>query len=252
MPYSPSFPHGFPHPFGGAGESAPVEGGFAELVWRIGPPWLQRAWAKKILAGIATPIDTLARRMSLGVRARFPRWEQPDALVLTGQERGIRRGPAEPAHVFASRLIRWWDDHRGRAGAYALIAQARAFWTGTGVTNIEVVSHRGVRHSTSVGSDTVARDAITWGADGTATWAQFWLFLHVPADPRPIDDATYLAVPVDWTAAHVRREHVVILWGYGRLWDYPPPSGDWDDWETGLTWDAWDAQAPITITHEET
>lgn len=204
------------------------------------------------MEGLAAPLDDLARRMSEGVRSRFPAWDRSEALLLLGAERGIRRGPSELSGRFASRLVRWWDDHRGRAGAYALIAQARAFWTGTGVTSVEVVSHRGVRHAASVGSDGVVRDVISWGADGTSVWAQFWLFLYVTVDPRPIDDVTYLAVPVDWTAAHVRREHVVILWGHGRLWDYPIPTGSWTFWEKGLTWDQWDSQSPIIITHEET
>lgn len=246
---SPSLPHGFPHPFGGS-SSAPRDTGFADLVWRIGPPWLQRTWAQRILAAIAAPLDLLASLAATGVRARFPAWSMPDALALLGRERRIRRGPAEIASVYAPRLVRWLDDHRGRGGAYALLAQLRAFWVGTHDGTHVVVSHRGVRH-TSVG-DTITRDVITWTADGSSSWAQFWVMLHVDADPRPVDDSTYLAVPVDWSAAHVLREHVVVLWGHGRLWEYPPPSGDWDAWESGLTWDAWDAEMPFEITHEET
>lgn len=249
--YEPSFPHGFPHPFGGEEDVTPPEGSFADLVWRIGPPWLQRATSRKILSAIGAPLDTIARAMSRGVRARFPQWDVPDALILLGRERRIRRGPAEGAGVFAPRLIGWLDDHRGRGGAHALVRQLRAFWAGTDVGDIEVVSYRGVRHSQADGDTSITRDVISWGADGTGDWCQFWAFLHVDADPSPVDDATYLAVPTDWTAAHVLREHVVILWGHGRLWDYPPPSGDWDAWESGLTWDEWDAEAPITITHEE-
>lgn len=250
-PYSPSFPHGFPHPFGGGGDDAETPTLFSDLVWRIGPPWLQRATSKLVLAAIGTPLDTLAVRTSRGVWARFPRWDWPDALILLGRERRIRRGPYEAAGIFAPRIVGWLDAHRGRAGAYALLAQLRAFWAGSDVGDIEVVSHRGVRHSVADGETDITRDVITWGADGTEDWCQVWVMLHVDADPSPIDVATYLAVPVDWSAAHVLREHVVIFWGHGRLWDYPPPSGDWDAWESGLTWDEWDAEAPLTITHEE-
>ena len=250
MTYSPGFPHGFPHPFGGSSGGAPRDTGFADLVWRIGPPWLQRTWARRILSAIAGPIDLLASLTAAGVRARFPSWSMPDALTVLGRERRIRRGPTEPSGTYAPRLVRWLDDHRGRGGAYALLGQLRAFWAGTHDGTHAVVSHRGVRH-TSVG-DVITRDVITWTADGTAAWAQFWVMLHVSADPRPIDDATYLAVPVDWSAAHVLREHVVVLWGHGRLWEYPPPSGTWTEWETGLTWDAWDADAPFELMHEET
>lgn len=251
---TPSLPTSIPYAFGGSPSGA-TETGFADLVWRVGPPWLQRSWARKILAAIGSPLDELARLMSLGVRARFPRWDMPgDALILVGRERRIRRGPTEPSSTYAPRLVRWWDDHRGRGGAYALLSQLRAYWTGTHDGVLAVVSHRGVRHEMT--GDVIERDVISWGADGTADWAQVWVMIHADADPgAPLsatEEASYLAVPLDWSAAHVLRTHVVILWGEGRLWDYPPPSGDWDAWESGLTWDEWDAEMPIVITHTET
>lgn len=72
--------------------------------------------------------------------------------------------------------------------------------------------------------------------------------------PLPdVDPETWATIPRDWSAAHVQRTAVAVLYGAGELWDYPGPS-DEDDW----TWGAWedpsktiDEDAPIVVTIEE-
>lgn len=253
MAYLPSWPRSFSHPFGGSSEAA-TSTAFADLIYRIGPPWLQRTWAVRFLSALATPIDVLADAMVASVRARFPVWTDPTALSRIGDERRIQRGPTEPAHVYARRLLTWWDDHRGRGGPYALLRQLRAYWLDTVSPPIDLVSHSGTKHSIDA-AGVITRELITWGADASAEWAQFWVFLYLAADPGTLtadQEAAYLLVPREWTAAHILRQHVVLVWGSGRLWDYPVPTGDWDAWATGGTWDDWDAEAPIVLTHTET
>jgi hypothetical protein len=249
-----TFPHSFPYPESETPTSSPV---FATLVARIGPPWLRRAGARRILGALASPLDTIADAMVAGVRARFPVWTS-DALSLLGRERRIRRGPTETSATYAPRLRLWLDAHRGRGGAYALLEQLRAYWRGSIDGTHAVLSHGGVLHE-SIG-DVVTREPFAWIADGSALWPQVWVMLHLDADPRPVsavDDASFRAVPVEWSAAHIWRVHVVLLWDLGRLWEYPDPTLTWATWDlrdaalAALTWDTWDDQMPITLTHEE-
>jgi hypothetical protein len=226
---------------------------FSDYVWRIGPPWLQRTMAVRILSAMMVPFDALADKTVDSIKARFPNATN-DALPQIGRERRIRRGPAENAGTYSRRLLSWWDDHRGRGGPYALLRQLRAFWLDTYNVQIDVVSYNGLRHSIDT-NGVITRDQITWTPDASGEWAQFWVFFHLTSDPGPLtpeQEANFLMIPIEWSAAHILREHVVLLWGFCPMWDFPPPVGDWDAWASGLTWDAWDAQAPYVLTHEET
>jgi hypothetical protein len=247
------FPHGFPYP-----EDTPTEThAFSRLATRIGPPWLRRTWAQRILGAMVAPLDVVADAMTAGVRARFPSWQSGEALSLIGRERRIRRGPTEASATYAPRLRLWLDAHRGRGGAHAMLAQLRAYWRGTIDGTHAVLSHGGVLHESI--DDVITRTPFAWVADGSALWPQVWVMLHLDADPRPVtvdDEASFRAVPVEWSAAHIWRVHVVLLWDLGRLWEYPDPVLTWADWNardvalSALTWDTWDYQQPITITSE--
>lgn len=63
----------------------------------------------------------------------------------------------------------------------------------------------------------------------------------------PADDPIWTAVARDWSAAHVQRLTMVLLFGTGELWDYPVPVGTWDESPT-ITWDE---AVPIVITVED-
>ncbi len=68
-------------------------------------------------------------------------------------------------------------------------------------------------------TNTITRDAITWDADGTALWAQAWLFHHLDADPgvlsaEELED--YKAIPREWNAGHMLPIHVWLIWPGAR------------------------------------
>lgn len=58
----------------------------------------------------------------------------------------------------------------------------------------------------------------------------------VPSGSLPDADAEMLKlIPREWTAAHIDKTTVVLLFGTAELWDYPAPVGIWDDggvWQT--------------------
>jgi len=222
------FPLPFPHAFPDI--DAPASRVFFALL-RLGPPWLQRSFSLRLMQALLVPFDVLLQRTTEGVQKRFPSgYSGASPLARIGADRRILRGPGEPPTSYAARLRRWLDDHRGRGGAPALLRQLREYHRASFTGRIDVVSHAGVRYS--IIGDTITRDRIEWAADGTARWAQIWIFFHLPAAPTPLtaaDEASWLAVPRDWSAAHIWRTHVVLLSPGAELWDYPYPVGTWDD-----------------------
>jgi hypothetical protein len=177
---------------------------FENEILRVVPPWLQRLRGEKLMRAFGSQIDALVERLRQGVKLRFPGYDPAnidlEALATIGRERRIRRGPDEAATTYAARLLTWWDDHRGRGGAYALLRQLRAFWRDTLVhtlvdqngntlidsngnalttgLRIDVVYASGTRRRID-DEGTITRDAITWNADGTALWARFWVFFYL-------------------------------------------------------------------------
>lgn len=246
------------------------------------PPWLQRTVGGKLMLSIGEVVDSIAQAGADGVRARFPT-ETSDALALAliGRERRIRRGPGEGAVTYTRRLTDWWDDHRERGGPYPLLRQLYAFWLDSLNVPIDVVSQLGSRYQMDT-AGAVVRDSITWdGHGGDLGWAYIWVFFHLD-DTFPVeliteacealvtdegdelvaliptadaiaafssaDEETFLAVPREWSAAHIPYVTVVLLYGLGRLWDYPQPVPTWDEWEaSGATWDE---PGPLILTTE--
>lgn len=234
---------------------------------RLTPPWLRRTVGAQVMEGIAEVVDDTAERFVQGVKLRFPgvppRPIDADALALTGRERRIRRGPLEPEATYAARLPSWWDAHRTRGGPYALLEQLFAYWRDALGVRMDVVYHSGTRRWIDP-AGVITRDAITWGADGSSNWARIWVFFHLGdvldtvdvtdhlGDPilddgdDPIlartgslivggavsdeDAENFKAIPREWSAAHVQRTTIVLLWGEARLWGYPQPVPAWGAW----------------------
>lgn len=245
--------------------AAPVTGFFEAQAIRLSPPWLLRPTGAATMRAIAQQLDALADRVTLGVKARFPSLAPEDALSQIGKDRRIQRGPAEPADSYAKRLQIWWDSHRTEGGPYALLGQLYWFWKPTLDVPIEYVDYSGKRLTLAT-DGTITRDAIVWGGDGSGDFAQYWLFFRLTSNLLPLtidangdfviagngdvivamfdlDTGTPLpasvledfrAVPREWTAAHIIKVHIVLLWpSGGRLWEYPQPVPGWDAWTWG-------------------
>lgn len=252
------------------------------------PPWLQRTHGARVMFGIADVLDDYADRLVQGVKVRFPgvppRPIDEAALALTGRERRLRRGPGEAASTYARRLPGWWDAHRRSGSPYVLLEQLYAFFVDYLATvQIDVVAHSGLRHSLD-DAGTITRDSITWSVppDGTDEWAHIWVMFHVGTEPLAVatlvtssgdvivtsdgnsliavtslsaggvlaEEAaeTFRAIPREWSAAHIPYVTVVLLYGLGRLWDYPTPVPTYTAREaTGATWDS---DTPVILIAE--
>jgi hypothetical protein len=227
---------------------------------RFSPPWLQRGLAEKVLYAIGAHIDAVADAAAAGVKQRFPGLYSNESLPLIGRERRIRRGRIEADATYASRLIRWLDDHRRRGGPYAMLAQVFAFFAPASFP-VALVYYSGRRYRMDT-AGAVVRDTIQWKIDTNSTkWARWWLFYSWPTaltdngvwdgagtwDEAGVWDSTLSAqdaadialVPKEWNAAHAIGR-VVLFQPTAELWDYPPDS-TWD--EAGV----WDTAAVIEL-----
>lgn len=252
---------------------------------RAVPPWLQRSVGARLMESLAAQVDTLVERTTDGVLLRFPGLLQPvdeNALAFTGRERRIRRGPFESPSRYARRLRGWWAAHRTRGGPYALLEQLRAYLGEFLTVRTDVVYYSGTRRWQDV-DGTITRDAVTWSASGPSEgWAHVWVFLYVPetipirestmldesGDPILADDGSeilgvesvvpgsltpeeaeiFLAIPREWSAAHIRTIRVVLLYSTARLWNYPQPVPTWSAW--GASGATWGGPTPVILSTE--
>jgi hypothetical protein len=245
------------------------------------PPWLLREVGGPIMRGIGSAIDLVGTRTGEAIKLRFPvEGGDEKALALTGAERRIRRGPGETASTYARRLLRWWDAHRTRGTPYQLLQQLRDFLLEILEVPMEEVANVTGRRVLIDAAGVLSRDEIVFDGDGSGKWARFWVFIHTPAtipigtafliteggdfriteggDFRIVEDSIavdelndaelelFAAIPREWSAAHIDRIYIVLLWGEGELWDYPQPVGTWDDDPGAL----WDEELPVVITVE--
>lgn len=198
------------------------------------PPWLLRTEGLKLIGGIADVIDDHRDRYVAGVKLRFPGLYTLEGIDKHGRDRRLRRGPNETADAFATRLLRWWEDHQTRGNAYALLKQMFAYLSGSVIAPFDVVSYIGVRHEIDI-IGTVTRDKITWGTDGSGEWARIWVIIYYKI--ATISDdllESYASIVRDWKSAHVIAT-VVILHPDTRLWGYPTPVTTWGS----SSWPLW-------------
>lgn len=249
-----------------------------QLIDRL-PPWLTRLVGEKLVRSFGELIDSTAVRVIHAVRQRFPNDIDSSSLARIGRERRIRRGPGESASTYATRLRIWWEMHRIRGGPYALLWNLHHYFYAWLPGRKDVVYHSGTRRWIDE-DGVITRDAIAWEADGSDEWAQFWVFFYVPdlislpgdflttldgeiittlsGDPititasivpgemTPADEDVFTAIPREWSAAHVKRIYVVLLWDERRLWSYPQPVPDWGTIST-----SWGEQGAKVITVSE-
>lgn len=203
----------------------------ADLLSRVVPPWLQRTIGRSLMRGFGAALDDVQRESAEGVFARFPKANRPDVLAPIGSDRKIIRGLNEDADTYAARLVRWRIDHRTRGGPYALLRQLEAFWS-TAPRQIDLVYASGTRFVLET-DGTITKDAIASNAD-PARWSRCSIFYYLTEDETPISYALYrnlMAIPREWSAAHVGEINVFALAGGCRVWGYPPtPWGEPEPW----------------------
>ena len=235
---------------------------FRDSILRAAPPWLQRAWASRLLYAMGIQFDALIDATVLALKLRFPQYALSDAIPQIGRERGIRRGFDEGATGYAARLVRWVDDRRIKGSPFALMSQLIGYLTGY-TTNVRIVNAGGAWFG--VNSNGVKWSYLgSWDWDGqTDLWSRYWVIIDVPYDSNlaplwTIDttwgDGTYwgddpnlgwgLNITLDqvaslqqivkeWNAPHERAVNIIINFYPVAFWPVSAvgvPDGDWGNW----------------------
>lgn len=237
---------------------------FEKAITRISPPWLRRTVGGALLEAIGESIDTQVSRTVEGLQKRFPKADSVSALGLIGRERRILRGPGEDASTFASRVIIWWDSHRTRGGAYALLAQLHAYFLASNNVPITLIYNGGKKFEMDTAGAITRGVQVGWTGDGQypLKWARYFLIFQLTgstfAVPFITEDGEILtdeegetllaeiditaltasdideicAVPREWNAAHVDKIYITLMSPGAFVWGFPP--SNWGD--VGLVW----------------
>lgn len=160
---------------------------------------MRKGTGYKYIYAFAVLADLIVQFALEGVRAKFPSLAPPDALALIARDRRVVRGFAETDDTLVARLIRWLIDWRQAGGAYAILRQVKAYWTGYDGP-MRIVSANGTWWTLNA-DDSVEKHVTlptkNWNWDGhDELYARFWVILYASA----------MGITRDGT------------WGDGELW----------------------------------
>jgi hypothetical protein len=195
------------------------------------PPWLSTGNAEKFLYAISLHADFFADALVAGVASRFPGRYGYETLPVHGRERRITRGPAESDETYARRLVRWLDDHRGRGGPYALLAQLAAYYAPDNF-RIDLLYKSGRHFTLAADGATITRGLRAEAFDtDRERWARWWLiFTSDSLDTSNVADLIH--VPREWNAGHCIGA-LIVASSDARLYDWPDRT-----WDADVTWDS--------------
>jgi hypothetical protein len=202
--------------------------------YKLAPSWLvgtvqSEDEGEYVWYSLTVIMDAFLERALQSVKAKFPTYAPSDAFQYLSRDRKIIRGRDETDAGFATRLLRYLDDHRTRGNPYVLMEQIRAYM-GVDVL-IRTVDARGNWYTIAAdGTRSYSLDTGNWEWDSepAANWSRFWVIIYPDATlgPWTIED--------DWGDA--------TLWGDG-LWGHPTRS-------FGMTSTPEDAAAIRTIIRD--
>lgn len=181
---------------------------FRQAAWNLSPARLRTARAAKLVyAFIGLPLDMIAQAAREALTARFPDYCPDDALPYHGRDRGVRRGPNEPAESFRLRLRQWRKSWKDAAVGSALLDDIAGYLTPQ-TARMRIWTQVGIVY-TREADGTFTVEHVTpalWNWDGHASlWARFWVVI-------------YSVGGVPWS-----RDGT---WGDGEVWG-GDPAGTW-------------------------
>jgi len=132
-----------------------------------------------VYAFIGIPLDVIAEAATQALEARFPERCPEDALAYHGRDRGIVRGPLEPAASYRARLLLWIEAWRGAGVGKAMLDQIAGFLT-PNACRLRVWTQGGVVYTREAdGTFTVDRAVNPWDWDNRPElWSRFWLLIY--------------------------------------------------------------------------
>jgi hypothetical protein len=154
---------------------------FRNTAWNVSPARLRTSTAlRMVYAFIGIPLDTIAEATYQATIARFPELAPEDALSAIGRDRGIIRGPLEPAESYRARLLLWTTAWRGAGVGQAMLDQIAGYLTPQPV-RLRIWTQTGVIYTRELdGTLTIERAGPgVWNWDNQPDlWARFWLIIY--------------------------------------------------------------------------
>jgi hypothetical protein len=213
---------------------------FRDAIWRVSPTWLTTGTAQRILYAIAIQLDAAGDAITAGVKLRFPGVYTYESLPLLGRERRIRRGRIEVDPTYATRLVRWLEDHKTRGGPYALLRQLYYHYAPDSFPIVLIYPSGGQFTIDAAGVITYV-EAYTGTSEQWAKWSLLYFTDTLPVT-TPADLADLAVVPREWIAAHCLGEIIVMPTG-AELWNYPPT----EPWNGPGLWDTADNTIRVPV-----
>lgn len=229
---------------------------FRDLYLRLVPSWLKDPeQGARVVYSVGLLADAMAERVRLSLRLRFPELAPADAMPYVARDRRLVRGLGETDAAFATRSLRWLDDHLTRGNAFALLAQLRAYLNTP--TVLRAVDRRGNWYTLDEGAFAHDLDAGNWNWDGVAAsprWGRGWVIIYggpwvagpligasdlwggaiggegftigSTATPRQVADVRRIVA--DWKAAGTVCEYAIVAFDPASFDpSAPEPDGTW-------------------------
>jgi len=154
---------------------------FREAAWNVSPARLRTARAARLVyAFVGLPLDIIAGVANQAAKTGFPDLTPEDALPYLGRDRGIVRGPNEPAVGYRPRLRLWIETWRGAGVGRAMLDQIAAFLT-PNEARMRIWTQGGMVYTREPNGDflieRVAADLWNWDGQ-TDLWARFWVVIY--------------------------------------------------------------------------
>jgi hypothetical protein len=167
---------------------------FRQAAWDLSPSRL-RTWraARMVYAFIGLPLDMIAEAAKQALLVRFPDYCAEDALPYHGRDRGIRRGPNEPAISFRGRLRRWRSLWKGSGVGRAMLDDLAGYLVPQ-VCRLRIWTQVGIVYTRepdgTFSIDHAPRGLWNWDNED-ALFARFWLIIYSNGDVPFARDGTW-------------------------------------------------------------
>jgi hypothetical protein len=228
----------------------------------LAPRWLTEDEGEAVGYTLDIIKDAFARRIELGLLARFPEQDADgtaapaDALAAMGRDRRVIRGRNEATAGFVRRLKSWLDDRKTAGNPHTLM-QRLAEYTGEGPSFRTYDNAGNSYHRAADGSRSLTLGT-SWDWDGDAAqWARFWVIIYpdglwtaegswgsgtwgdgdlwgatITAD----DVATLRALVADWKPAGTTCVYIILALDAASFDPTAPePDGTWSDWSAAAS-----------------
>jgi hypothetical protein len=187
---------------------------FRNTAYKLSPARLRTLVAAKLVYSfIGVPLDALAEASDQATKSRFPELAPEDALLPLGRDRGILRGPLEPAASYRARLLLWLAAWRGAGVGRAMLDQIAGYIT-PAVARLRIWTQRGVVYTRDIdGTLTIERVGnMVWNWDDDSDlWARFWVVIY------SINDSPWARSPVWGSPGHTWGEDPTVSRGSTAL-----------------------------------